>query len=147
MGAGAGVVIPSVAAAALGTVPVAKSGMASGLTNSFRTLGVAIGVALLGAIVESEVSSSLAANLGSAPAGLVDQVASGNVDLIAAQDRPQVATAAKSAFITGFDTISLVASLIAFAGAIVALALVRQADFKHDPAEPALAPAPARGSR
>ena len=77
MGAGAGVVIPSVAAAALGTVPVAKSGMASGLTNSFRTLGVAVGVALLGAIVESEVSSSLAASLGSAPAGLVDQVASG----------------------------------------------------------------------
>ena len=44
IGIGAGIVNPSVAAAALGTVPVAKSGMASGLNSTFRLLGVAIGV-------------------------------------------------------------------------------------------------------
>jgi EmrB/QacA subfamily drug resistance transporter len=147
MGVGAGAVLPAVAAAALGTAPVAKSGMASGLNSSFRTLGVAIGVASLGAIVESEVASSLTASLGSAPSALVDLVASGNVGAVATESGPPAAAAAESAFIAGFDAISLVAALIAFTGAVLALVLVRQSDFERAPAEASLKPAAAPGSR
>jgi hypothetical protein len=140
MGAGAGAVNPSVAAAAIGTVPVTKSGMASGLNSSFRILGVAIGVALLGAIIESEVASSLTASLGAAPSGLVDVVASGNVDAVAAQGGPDATGAAESAFISGFDTILLVAAVIAFVGAVLAVTLIRETDFERAPAEAALEP-------
>jgi EmrB/QacA subfamily drug resistance transporter len=148
IGIGAGAVNPSVAATALGTVPVAKSGMASGLNSTFRLLGVAVGVAMLGAVVESEVSSSLESSLPAAPHSLVDVVATGNVDAAVATAPPglesQVAGAAESAFVAGFDAIQLVAAAIAFAGAICALTLVRDRDFVVAPgAEPA--PAPAAG--
>jgi EmrB/QacA subfamily drug resistance transporter len=143
MGAGAGAVNPSVAAAAIGTVPVRKSGMASGLNSSFRILGVAIGVALLGAIVESEVSSSLTASLGSTPAGLVDLVASGNIAAVADQGGPGAAAAAESAFVSGFDAILLVAAVIAFIGAVLAVTLIRETDFERAPAEAELEPAAA----
>jgi predicted MFS family arabinose efflux permease len=148
IGLGAGAVNPSVAAAALGTVQVAKSGMASGLNSTFRLLGVAVGVAMLGAVVESEVSSSLGSSLPAAPHGLVDVVATGNVEAAVASAPPglesQVASAAETAFVAGFDTVQLVAAAIAFAGAVLALALVRDRDFVAAPGTEA-APAPAAG--
>jgi hypothetical protein len=100
--------------------------MASGLNGTFRVLGVAIGVPALAAIVEGRVSSSL----GAAPSGLVDVVATGDVAAAAAQPGagPGAAAAAEQAFVSGLDTIFLVAALIAFAGAALALTLVRSGD-------------------
>jgi EmrB/QacA subfamily drug resistance transporter len=149
IGIGAGIVNPSVAAAALGTVPVAKSGMASGLNSTFRLLGVAVGVALLGAVVEHEVSASLAQSLPvTPPHALVDLVSTGNVGAAAefaqANGGPDISVAAETAFVHGFDTIQLVSALIAFGGALLSLALVRQQDFIPAPG-PDAAPAPAAG--
>jgi EmrB/QacA subfamily drug resistance transporter len=143
IGIGAGAVNPSVAAAALGTVEVAKSGMASGLNSTFRLLGVAIGVAALGAVVEGRVASSLEQSLGTAPHDLVDVVASGNVAAATQLGAgPNVAKAAEAAFVSGLDAILLVAALVAFAGAALALALVRERDFVVQPgAQPAQAAA------
>jgi hypothetical protein len=42
-------------AAALGSVPVAKSGVGSGVLNTFRQVGGALGIAVMGAIVASHV--------------------------------------------------------------------------------------------
>jgi EmrB/QacA subfamily drug resistance transporter len=138
MGLGIGLINPSVAAAALGAAPVAKSGMASGLNSTFRILGVAIGVAALGAIVESQVSASLAQSLGSAPPGLVDLVATGNIDLAASSAgpnlAPQVAAAGREAFVSGLDTIFVVGAAIAFAGSLLSLLLVRSGDAEREPA-------------
>jgi EmrB/QacA subfamily drug resistance transporter len=147
VGFGIGLVNPSVAAAALGAAPVAKSGMASGLNSTFRILGVALGVAALGAIVESEVSASLAQSLGTAPPGLVDVVATGNIDLAEAgaspELAPQVGPAAQEAFVSGLDTIFVVASVIAFAGSLLSLLLVRDRDIEREPAgQPEGRPAP-----
>ena len=146
MGIGAGAVMPSVAAVALGTVPVGRSGMASGLNSSFRSLGVAIGVAALGAIVESQVSSSLTASLDSAPPALVDAVASGNLAAANAEAGPQAIAAADVAFVAGFDAISLVAALVAFTGAALALLLIRQTDFEPASTQAAREPVATRGS-
>jgi EmrB/QacA subfamily drug resistance transporter len=134
VGIGAGMVNPSVAAAAIGTAPVTKSGMASGLNSTFRLLGVAVGVALLGAIVEHEVSASLAQSLPVIPPhALIDVVATGNVEAATsfAQSNggPDISVQAETAFVHGFDTIQLVSAVIAFTGAILALVLVRQRDF------------------
>ena len=140
MGLGLGLVNPTVAGAALGAAPPAKSGMASGLNSTFRVLGIAIGVAALGAIMESEVSSSLTASLGAAPAALVDVVSTGNLDAAAAAAPPGLADrasqAADDAFIAGLDTLLLVGALVAYAGAVLSLVLVRERDTEVAPAEP-----------
>jgi EmrB/QacA subfamily drug resistance transporter len=144
VGAGAGTVNPAVAAAALGTVARAKSGMASGLNSTFRLLGVAVGVAALGAILESRVTEKLGELLPRAPRGLSDIVATGNVEAAAnaapPQFREQTASAAKVAFVSGMNEIFLVAALVAFAGAVLSLVLVRSRDFVAQ--EEAGAPAP-----
>jgi hypothetical protein len=99
-------------------------------------------------VVESQVSASLEQSLPAAPHALVDVVATGNVDAAVAGAPPgledQVALAAETAFVAGFDEIQLVSAAIAFAGAILALVLVRQRDFVAVPGGEA-APAPAAG--
>ena len=52
-GAGVGFVNPALASAAIGVVPPQRSGMASGINNTFRQVGTATGIAVLGAIFES----------------------------------------------------------------------------------------------
>ena len=59
-GAGIGLVNPAIARIALGVVAPERTGMASGISNTFRTGGLAIGVAALGALFERKVASSLA---------------------------------------------------------------------------------------
>ena len=139
MGFGIGLVNPSVAAAALGAAPVRQSGMASGLNSTFRILGVAIGVAALGAIMESQVSSSLGAALGGAQAGLVDVVSTGNVGAAAAGApsglADQVSHASSVAFLDGLNTIFLVSAILAFSGAVLAALLVRGRDVQEPAAE------------
>jgi Na+/melibiose symporter-like transporter len=132
IGAGAGTVNPAIAAAALGAAPARQSGMASGLNSGFRLLGVAVGVAALGAILESRVSDKLAELLPTVPPGLADVVASGDVEAAAQGARPgsedQVRLAAETAFVSGFDLILVVAAVTAAVGALLALVLIRQRD-------------------
>jgi EmrB/QacA subfamily drug resistance transporter len=54
-GFGMGLVMTPMTAAALGSVPVAKSGVGSGVLNTFRQVGGALGIAVMGAIVASYV--------------------------------------------------------------------------------------------
>ena len=51
-----GVISPALAAAMVSVLPVERSGLASGINNTFRQLGIAIGIAGLGAIFENRVS-------------------------------------------------------------------------------------------
>ena len=51
-GAGVGMANPSLATIAVGVVPPARSGMASGINNTFRQAGIATGIAGLGAIFQ-----------------------------------------------------------------------------------------------
>ena len=60
-GFGMGLVMTPMTAAALGSVPVEKSGVGSGVLNTFRQVGGALGIAVMGAIVASYV------DLGSRP--------------------------------------------------------------------------------
>ena len=50
-GAGLGLANPAVTYAALGVVPTTRSGMASGVSNTFRQVGLAVGIAALGAML------------------------------------------------------------------------------------------------
>jgi EmrB/QacA subfamily drug resistance transporter len=64
-----GAISPSLAAAMVSVLPVERSGMSSGVNNTFRQLGIAMGVAGLGAIFDAE-----AARAAGRLAGIVDGV-------------------------------------------------------------------------
>jgi EmrB/QacA subfamily drug resistance transporter len=98
-GVGMGLVMTPTTAAAMGSVPVDKAGVGSAVLNSMRQVGGSLGIAVMGAIVASQVS---------APPGT-----------------PQAA----EGFIRGFQHALVVASLIALAGAVLAVATVRK--YRH----------------
>ena len=54
-GLGMATVMTPMTAAAIGSVPVAKAGVGSGVLNTFRQLGGALGIAVMGAIVAAHV--------------------------------------------------------------------------------------------
>jgi EmrB/QacA subfamily drug resistance transporter len=54
-----GVISPALAAAMVSVLPVGRSGLASGVNNTFRQLGIAIGIAGLGAIFEHRFDGAL----------------------------------------------------------------------------------------
>ena len=56
-GAGIGVISPALAAAMVGVLPVERSGLSSGINNTFRQLGIASGIAGFGAIFQPRVAS------------------------------------------------------------------------------------------
>ena len=59
-GAGVGLINPALASTAIGVVPPQRSGMASGINSTFRQVGIATGIAILGAIFESGLANKLA---------------------------------------------------------------------------------------
>jgi EmrB/QacA subfamily drug resistance transporter len=133
-GAGIGLVNAPLASTAVGVVEPRRAGMASGINNTFRQVGIATGIAGLGAIFQDRIRSDLSANL---PAGHLDQltraVAAGAtkqaLQAVPPSARTQVESLARSAFIAGLNEILLVASFVLFAGAVCAFALVRREDF------------------
>jgi EmrB/QacA subfamily drug resistance transporter len=60
-GVGIGLSNPAVTYAALGVVPATRSGMASGTNNTFRQIGLAIGIAALGALLPAQPAGDPAA--------------------------------------------------------------------------------------
>jgi EmrB/QacA subfamily drug resistance transporter len=145
-GAGVGLLNPVIADVAVSVVPKEQSGMASGVNDTFRQVGVAVGIAAWGAIFlsrgASKVSELLAgssAATGQRPRQLVEAVSSGNLEQ-ALQGVPRgargaAADAAHQGFLGGFNLILLLGSLLAFAGALLALGLVRERDIDREPLE------------
>jgi EmrB/QacA subfamily drug resistance transporter len=145
-GVGIGITNPGIGQAAIAVVPVEKAGMGSGINTTFRQVGIATGVASLGAIFQSRVDSKLSELLPNAPAGLGELVASGGSKAAVAVSPPgsraEVAHASAVAFSSGFNEIILIAAILSFVGAALGLSLVRSGDFVQQTdalAEPAAA--------
>ena len=68
-GIGIGTVNPVLASAAISVVPPERSGMASGANNTFRQVGIATGIAGLGAVFQSQIQHKTLAGLGASPVG------------------------------------------------------------------------------
>ena len=62
-GVGVGMAMVPVTSAALGSVPAEHSGMAASTTNTFRELGAVVGVAVLGSIVNGQLTVNLVRRL------------------------------------------------------------------------------------
>jgi hypothetical protein len=119
-GLGIGLANPALAAGALRVVDPERSGMASGISNTFRLAGVAVGVAVLGAVLESRIGSSLA---GDGVHGLAGAVSSSGLRAVAGH--PALVHPARAAFVGGFDDVLVVGCGIVFAGAVAAATLLR----------------------
>ncbi len=153
-GFGVGLLNPVIADVALSVVPKEQSGMASGINDTFRQVGVAVGIAVWGAIFLGRGASKveeLAANspaaAGERPRQLVEAVSSGNLEAalrsVPEQARSTVETAAREGFLAGLNDILLVAAILSFLGAGLALLLVREGEIERDAFEPEVALEPA----
>ena len=123
-GAGIGMTNPAIASTAVGVVPPEKAGMGSGINNTFRQVGIATGVAGLGAIFQSSIQSHLPA---SAPSGASQGIASAGPH-VAAPGGPAAVHAATSAFVTSLNELFLIGAIVAFSAAALGLLLTRQRD-------------------
>jgi EmrB/QacA subfamily drug resistance transporter len=121
-GLGIGLANPTIAGAALRVVDPARTGMASGISNTCRVGGLAVGVAVLGAALQQRVGNHLAA--GGYPGRAVSAAVSSS-GLRAADGRPALAPLANAAFVSGFRLVLLIGCLTLVAGAVAAALLVR----------------------
>ena len=143
-GVGIGTTNPVLASGAVSVVQPQRSGMASGANNTFRQVGIATGIAVLGAVFQSQIISHTKAALSSSPAGqavlqhggatLSAGLPSGQVREIASSlPAPAARHALLDAYSIGFSTtlnhLMYIGAAVAFVGVVCAFALVRQRDF------------------
>jgi EmrB/QacA subfamily drug resistance transporter len=152
-GAGIGMINPPLASTAIGVVHYSRSGMASGINNTFRQVGIATGIAGLGAVFQHQVThrttSLLAATgpghevLGAAHGQLAGALVSGDVGAVARSLHPAARFALAHAYRVGFTgaltSILIIGAAVAAAGSVFAFALVRARDFVTSE-QPAVAP-------
>ena len=138
-GIGIGLANPTIAAAALRVVDPTRTGMASGVNNAFRLGGLSMGVAALGAILESRASTSLVASLGPRGHSLASAVAATGARIGAG--KPQLQHAATVAFVSGLNGVLLVGCVVIAVGALAAGALIQLQPMPAAPPQPEAATA------
>jgi EmrB/QacA subfamily drug resistance transporter len=131
-GLGIGIANPAIAKIALGVVSPERSGMASGISNTFRIGGLATGVAGLGALFQARISSSLSHAMGQPAQGVASAVAAEGTH---GADAPMLAKAhlthaAGAAFSSGINDLLVTGAVIVFIGALFSI-LVRRQDFQQ----------------
>lgn len=156
-GIGVGLLNPVIADVAVSVVSKERSGMASGINDTFRQVGVAVGVAAWGAIFlarGADKVSTLAAGTpaahGDHPRQLIEAASSGGLGSALAGlphgTREVVANAAREGFLSGLNAVLVIGAVLAFAGAALALWLVREHEIERDQPQLAAAEQPLEAS-
>jgi EmrB/QacA subfamily drug resistance transporter len=134
-GLGGGMVNPPLASTAIGVVPPQKAGMASGVSATFRQIGIAAGIAALGSIFTTAMEHNLtyASPVASSAPRIVTMVRQGQVSQLIASLPParrgEVAVALKAAFAAGLNDLLYVTAALALVGGVCSLLLIRSKDF------------------
>jgi hypothetical protein len=116
------------------------------MNDTTRQVGGAIGVAVIGSVLSSRFSASLAAKLHDVPAALVDQAKSGigsamslvDGDPAAAPYAARIVAAARSSFVEGMHvaiTVAAVVMIIAGIGVLIWLPARATPEMVFPPAE------------
>jgi predicted MFS family arabinose efflux permease len=153
-GAGIGLLNPVIADVALKVVPREQSGMAAGINDTFRQVGIAVGVALWGALFLSrgsdevtEIAEGTRAATGDNPRELVEAASTGTLDQALAAvppgSRETVETAAREGFLAGLNDILVLGAGMSFVGALLVFWLVREHEIEKDEPEVGVVPDPA----
>ena len=131
-GAGIGMTNPPLASTAVGLVEPQRSGMASGINNTFRQVGIATGTAGLGALFQHLLQSRVTDAFATAPAPvhrLLDRLpveAYANGDPAPFARVPGGREAYLGAFTGALNGVLLTAACVALAGAVLSLLLIRR---------------------
>ena len=137
-GIGIGMINTPLASTAVGVVTVERSGMASGINSTFRQVGVATGIAVLGTIFSHRVADGIHDGLAGTPASdqsdrIAGAVTGGQTEAVIQSApvgvRDQIAAVATSSFVDALNHITLIAMVLAFASAACCFVLIRQQDF------------------
>lgn len=138
-GLGIGMVNPPLASTAVGVVQPQHAGMAAGINNTFRQVGIATGIAALGSIFAVRVRHELVQSLTRVPevahraGGVATALVQGNNPVAAAgvhgMAAAQVAEAARSAFVSGMNVILVIGAVLALVSAVLSTVLIRSRDF------------------
>ncbi len=141
-GAGTGLINPPLASTAIGVVRPERAGMASGINSTFRQVGIATGIAGLGAIFSHRVRTTIESLLqGSSQVSpsqahsLASSVASGSgaragIQALPGAARGTAAHALRAGFASGLNEIFLVGAILSLASAVLTLILIRSKDFE-----------------
>ncbi|MFF2805801.1 MFS transporter [Streptomyces sp. NPDC058000] len=119
MGIGVAIAMPTMANAVMSAIPPAKAGVGAGVNGTLMEFGQGLGVAVLGAVLNSRF------------AALIPLVAAGAGSLPAALARTHTAderTAVHDAFASGIGTSQLVGAVAVFLGGMLAAVLLRRAE-------------------
>jgi len=143
-GIGVGLLNPVIADVALSVVPKEQSGMAAGINDTFRQVGIAVGIAAWGAIflgagADKTQQAADGALTNDQARGLVEAASSGHlgeaVSALPAQAQSVAANAAQQGFLHGLNEILVLGAILSFAGAVFGLWLVREGDIERETLE------------
>jgi EmrB/QacA subfamily drug resistance transporter len=137
-GIGIGTVNPPLASTAVGVVQPRRAGMASGINSTFRQIGIATGIALLGTLFTNRLTSSvgtyttgtgLAQHGGQISGALRNGGAHHLFASVPPPQRVQLAEVVRGSYATALNEVLLIAAIISFAAGVLAFALIRSKDF------------------
>ncbi|MFK4224424.1 MFS transporter [Streptomyces sp. NPDC019890] len=123
MGAGVALSMPAMANAIMSAIPPEKAGVGAGVNGTLAEFGNGLGVAVLGAVLNSRFAALVPAVVGAAslPAAL------------AAGDGPAERVRVFDAFASGLQTSQLVGAVAVLAGGLLAAMLLRRAERADSP--------------
>jgi EmrB/QacA subfamily drug resistance transporter len=133
VGTGLGVLMVAATAAVLGAVPTSRSGMAASAVNTSRELGAVVGVSVLGAIINAQLTTNLEHRLERIPglpaslratvivAITTGQTNPGNVPPSLQKIVDEVLSAAEASFSSGLDMVLILAGALMLASGLLAL--------------------------
>lgn len=123
--AGMGLLIAPATASIMGAVPPGRAGVGSAMNDTARQVGGALGVAVMGSLAAASYRAELDERMAATAApGRVVAGARRSLDAALALGDGAVAEAGRAAFITGLRWASLVAVVVALAGAVAAWRLL-----------------------
>jgi MFS transporter, DHA2 family, multidrug resistance protein len=125
VGLGAGFAMPTALDAAIGALSAQRSGVGSGLIQAVRQVGSAIGVAVLGTVLNSSYRGHLdVTGLPAQAAGAVRESVSAGVAVARQLGSGSLLDLVRGAFVHGMDAMLWVCAGLAVVGVLVALALL-----------------------
>lgn len=141
MAAGIGMATTPATASIVESLPASKQGVASAVNDTAREVGGAVGIAVLGSVLNDGYRDGIAAHAAQLPpegaerardslafvAGAAEQFGPAGEELLAA---------GRQAFVDGFNTTMVVAAVVVAFGALVVLGRGRRSPVAHDPAVP-----------
>ncbi|WP_269459084.1 MFS transporter [Micromonospora viridifaciens] len=141
-GVGVGFVNPPLASTAVGVVETRRSGMASGINLTFRQVGIATGVGLLGTLFANRLTTVVQTQVAGTPlaehsADIAAALRNGSVSRLFATVPPQqrglLVQIARGSYASALNEILLLAGIVTIVAGVLSFVMIRSKDFVSPP--------------